>query len=152
MKFHIVAIFFLVFTNTIIFSQINSNSGAISTSMAGLNASNDNIWSINNNIGQLSNLETTCASLSVYQPFMLSDFTTAGLAFGLPTESGVFGLSYSNYGNKYLQFHTAGLGYSMLFNDNFSGGVKLSLVPRPILFLCQITIKSLYRNNLQSPC
>ena len=35
-------------------AQLFQDAGAISTSMAGLNANNNNVWSVNNNIGQLS--------------------------------------------------------------------------------------------------
>ena len=50
-------------------AQLFQDAGAISTSMAGLNTNNNNVWSVNNNIGQLSKLENATISISSFQPF-----------------------------------------------------------------------------------
>ncbi len=126
MKKHLLSLFFLILSPIILNAQLIFNSGAISTSMAGLNSSSSNVWSVNNNIGQLSNMEFSTASLSVFQPFLVSDLTTSSIAIGILSKSGGFGISYSNYGNEFLQFHSAGFGYSMSLNDLFSGGLKIN--------------------------
>ena len=41
-------------------------------------------------------------------------------------KNGCFGISYSNYGNEFLQFHSTGFGYSMALNDQLSGGLKIN--------------------------
>ena len=59
----------IIFSQSIYIGQLLQNSGAFSTSIAGLDVNNENIWSINNNIGQLSKLEKTTISISSFQPF-----------------------------------------------------------------------------------
>lgn len=119
-----ISIFFLSFLNTT--AQVLENSGAYSTSMAGLNVNNIDVWSINNNIGQLSNLKESGVSANLFQPFLLNDFNTASLVLGLKTGNGAFGLNYSNYGNEFLQIHNTGLGYSLQLGENLQSGIKLN--------------------------
>ena len=96
------SIFFLTNLNTT--AQVLENNGASSTSMAGLNVNNIDVWSTNNNIGQLSNLKESAVSVNLFQPFLLNDFNTASLVLGLKTGNGAFGLNYSNYGNEFYKF------------------------------------------------
>ena len=35
-------------------------------------------------------------------------------------------MNYSNYGNEYYQYHTAGIGYSMNLGKNISAGLKMN--------------------------
>jgi len=107
-------------------AQFFENGGAISTSMAGLNANSANVWSVNNNVGQLANLENATISVGIFQPFLMSDFATGSLVFGVPVKNGAFGLSYSNYGNQYIQFHSSGLAYSMNLGENLQSGIKFN--------------------------
>ena len=102
MKNYIITFLFFGISPLILKSQMIFNHGAVSTSMAGLNATSVNVWSVNNNIGQLANLEYTTISGSVFQPFLISDFNTSNLAVGIISKSGGFGISYSNYGNEFL--------------------------------------------------
>jgi len=117
-------IILLCFSNNLL-AQIN-NQGAISTSMAGANVTEINIWSINNNISNIAYIEQAQFGVSVNNRFLLSGLTTGTVAFALPRKTGTFGVSYSNYGNTYYQQHTAGFGYAMKFGDNFSGGLKIN--------------------------
>ena len=123
--FSIILLFLSSILTSNLLAQIN-NQGAVSTSMAGANATEINIWSINNNISNIAYLEHSQFGISVNNRFLLSELTTGTIAFAIPSKTGVFGVSYSNYGNKYYQQHTAGLGYAMKFGDNFSGGLKIN--------------------------
>ena len=95
----------IIFFHSQIISQLFQNSGAFSTAMAGLDVNNENVWSINNNIGQLSKIENSSISISSFQPFLINDFTTSNFVYGLPTKKGALGVNYSNSGNKHLQMH-----------------------------------------------
>ena len=119
-----ISIFFLTYLNTT--AQVLENSGASSTSMAGLNVNSKNVWSTNNNIGQLSNLEESAVSVNLFQPFLLNDFNTASLVLALKTSNGAFGLNYSNYGNEFLQIHNTGIGYSLKLGENLQSGIKIN--------------------------
>ena len=119
-----ISIFFLTYLNTT--AQVLENSGASSTSMAGLNVNSINVWSTNNNIGQLSNLEESAVSVNLFQPFLLNDFNTASLVLALKTSNGAFGLNYSNYGNEFLQIHNTGIGYSLKLGENLQSGIKIN--------------------------
>lgn len=107
-------------------AQLFQDAGAISTSMAGLNTNNNNVWSVNNNIGQLSKLENATISISSFQPFLIKDFTTSNIVLGMPVGNGAFGFNYSNSGNKYLQMHNLGIGYSKKLGSNFHSGIKIN--------------------------
>lgn len=126
MKYYSIFFSFLILSCFNIKGQIIENGGANSTSMAGLNVNNADVWSTNNNIGQLANIEKSSVSISVFQPFLLKDFSTANLAFGLVTNSGAFGFNYSNYGNEFLQVHNAGFGYSLSLGQQLQSGIKIN--------------------------
>ena len=106
--------------------QIFQNSGALSTSMSGLNVNNEDIWSVNNNISQLSKIKKPELSISSFQPFLIKDFTTSSIVFGLPTKKGAFGMNFSTNGNKHLQMHNVGFGYSQKLGENIQSGIKLN--------------------------
>ena len=110
------------------FSQLLENGGASSTAMAGLNVNSKNVWSINNNIGQLADIKSSAISINLFQPFLLKDFNTSSIAIGIKTKNGAFGINYSNYGNEFLQIHSSGFGYSMKLNEVFKSGIKLNHV------------------------
>jgi hypothetical protein len=54
--------------------------------MSGLNVNNEDIWSVNNNISQLAKIKKPRLSISSFQPFLVKDFTTSSIVFGLPTK------------------------------------------------------------------
>jgi len=126
MKKHLLPLLVFILSPILTNAQLVFNNGATSTAMAGLNSTTSNVWSVNNNIGQLSNMKFSAASISIFQPFLVSDFTTSSIAIGVLSKNGCFGISYSNYGNEFLQFHSTGFGYSMLLNDQLSGGLKIN--------------------------
>ena len=109
-----------------LYSQLIQDQGAVSTSMAGLNVTENNLWSINNNVGNLATLESTQAGLSVNNRFLISDLISGTIAFAIPLNNKAIGINYSNFGNENYQYHTAGIGYSMTLGDHVSAGVKFN--------------------------
>ena len=65
------------------YCQLIESAGPNSTALAGLNANNVDVWSINYNVGQLQNLERSSIAVSFHQPFLLSDFTIVPGNFNL---------------------------------------------------------------------
>ena len=51
-------------------------------------------WSVNNNISQLSKIKNPELSISSFQPFLVKDFTTSSIVFGVPTKKGAFGMNF----------------------------------------------------------
>ena len=119
-------ILFYCFSFQYSFTQIIRNSGPISTSMAGINVNNIDTWSINNNIGQLVNMEHSAIGVNVFQPFLMTEFTSSNLVLGFRRSKKAFGFNYSNYGNEFLQINNAGFGYSMKLSNEFQSGIKLN--------------------------
>tara|TARA_B100001287_G_C22673858_1_gene526639 strand:+ start:1091 stop:1900 length:810 start_codon:yes stop_codon:yes gene_type:complete len=107
-------------------AQVLQNSGPSSTAMAGLNVNSANLWSLNNNIGQLVNINSSEIGVSFYQPFILKEFTTSNLLLGIKINNKAFGLNYSNFGNEFLQINCGGFGYSMKLGENLQSGIKLN--------------------------
>lgn len=126
MKFTLLLISIFNLITLCTFSQFIENSGAESSSMAGLDVNNNNVWSVNNNIGQLANIEKSSISINLFQPFLLKDFNTASLALAIKTKNGSFGFNYSNYGNEFLQTHASGIGYSLKLGESLQSGIKLN--------------------------
>ena len=108
------------------YCQLIESAGPNSSGLAGLNANNVDVWSINYNVGQLQNLERSSIAVSFHQPFLLSDFTTANMVLAICSKKGTFGLNYSNYGNEYFQINSTGFGYAMQLGENITSGVKLN--------------------------
>ena len=106
--------------------QLIASSGPNSTALAGLDANNVDVWSINYNMGQLQHLEKSTIGISFHQPFLLSDFTTTNVVVGICSKKGAFGINYSNYGNDYFQINSTGFGYAMKLGENISSGIKLN--------------------------
>jgi hypothetical protein len=94
--------------------------------MAGLNVTECNLWSVNNNIGNLASLQTTQVGISINNRFLISDLSTGTLAFAIPFNKKAIGINYSNFGNENYQYHTAGLGYSMELGEHITAGMKLN--------------------------
>ena len=126
MKKTFVLLLLIIISNFHLYGQIVHDQGAVSTSMAGLNVTESNLWSINNNIGNLADLENKQVGISINNRFLVPDLTTGTLAFALPFNNKAIGINYSNYGNENYQYHTAGLGYSMKLGEHVSAGMKLN--------------------------
>ena len=60
--------------------QIFQNSGALSTSMSGLNVNNEDIWSVNNNISQLSKIKKQDL-LYLIQILTIQEYTVTKMMF-----------------------------------------------------------------------
>ena len=52
------------------YCQLIESAGPNSSGLAGLNANNVDVWSINYNVGQLQNLERSSIAVSFHQPFL----------------------------------------------------------------------------------
>lgn len=108
------------------FSQVIFDQGAISNSLAGANITLSDVWSVNNNIGNLSQLQNSQIGISLNNRFLIPDFTTSTIVFALPFDDKALGINYSNFGNVNYQIHKAGIGYAMKLGKNISGGIKMN--------------------------
>jgi len=126
MKKTYLSFFFIFILSFHLKSQVIHDQGAVSTSMAGLNVTENNLWSINNNVGNLAGLNNTQVGISINNRFLLSDLITGTIAFALPFNNKAIGVNYSNFGNENYQYHTAGVGYSMKLGEHISAGMKLN--------------------------
>ncbi len=123
-KYSTTLLFFLICH--LYFCQNVFDQGAISTSICGANVTQNDLWSINNNIGSLANIENMALGVSINNRFLISDYSTGTLAFALPIKNGAFGVNYSNFGNENYAIHSSGIGYSMGLGKNISAGIKIN--------------------------
>ena len=70
--------------------------------------------------------EGLASGLGSFQPFLIKDFSTSNIVLGMPVSEGAFGVNYSNSGNKHLQMHNLGIGYSKKMGSNFYSGIKVN--------------------------
>lgn len=107
-------------------SQMIYDQGAISSSMAGLYVTEVNLSSVNNNIGNLADLENTQVGVNINNRFLMPELTTGSIVFAVPFNKSAVGINYSNFGNQFFQYHSAGICYSMKLGKKLSGGIKLN--------------------------
>ena len=75
--------------------------GAISSSMAGLYVTEVNLSSVNNNIGNLADLENTQVGVNINNRFLMPELTTGSIVFAVPFNKSAVGINYSNFGNQF---------------------------------------------------
>ena len=76
MKKTYLSFFFIFILSFHLKSQVIYDQGAVSTSMAGLNVTENNLWSINNNVGNLAGLINTQVGISINNRFLLKKVVT----------------------------------------------------------------------------
>ncbi|MBN3583500.1 hypothetical protein JYB64_13960 [Algoriphagus aestuarii] len=86
--------------------------GAKSQSMGNLKVNLQDAWSVFNNIGGLDRIKSSQVSLGVDTRYGLKELSTTGVAAGIKTEIGTFGLGLTRFGGKLFNQQMLGVGFS----------------------------------------
>ncbi len=99
--------------------------GARAAGMGNITSVTSGFWSAQNNQAGLANYKNISAGIYYENRFMIKALGLKAVGFVLPTKSGVFGLSYSNFGYSLYNENKIGLAYAKSFGENISAGIQL---------------------------
>lgn len=106
-------------------SDIQLPAGGRSSGLGNASVALSDFWSIQNNQAGLGSLQSIAASFYYQNRFLVSELGSGAFGLVLPTQSGVFGLSYRNFGYSQYQETKIGLAYGRQFGERFSAGLQI---------------------------
>ena len=126
MKFYTFLFTFLLFFGGKNFASNGNNIiGARAAGMGNITTVTSGFWSLYNNQAGLANYKNISAGIYYENRFMLQALSLKALGFVIPTNSGVFGVSYSNFGYSIYNENKLGLAYAKSFGKKISVGIQL---------------------------
>lgn len=115
-----------LFTQTSSFSQIaNLSTGAQTAGMAGTSVAYENVWASFNNPAMLARIESIHAGVNYENRFLVRELGISSIAAVLPTQPGVFGLAFSQFGSNLYSQSFLGLAFGRSFGERLQAGVRL---------------------------
>lgn len=99
--------------------------GAGSGGMAGTSAAIKNDWAAFNNPANLYAIEQFTAGVNYENRFLVRELGISSLTAVLPTEYGVFGLAFNQFGSNLYSQSFLGLAYGRSFGKRIHAGVRL---------------------------
>ena len=103
----------------------NTPIGGRSAAIANSSVTLSDFWSVQNNQAGLADFSHMAVGLYYENRFMVKELSLRSGAFVLPTNSGVFGLSYNYFGYSKYNEQKIGLAYARAFGEYFSMGLQL---------------------------
>lgn len=103
----------------------NTPAGGRSSAMGSASVAISDFWSVHNNQAGLAGFTSTAAGIYFENQYMLKELSRKSLAFVLPSRTGVFGVSYNNFGSVLYNESKIGLAFARRFGGNFSAGIQL---------------------------
>ncbi|MCX6230694.1 MAG: hypothetical protein NTZ33_04050 [Bacteroidetes bacterium] len=122
-SFHL--FFLLFFTFQIFAANENTCNGGRSAAMGGASVTLADFWAINNNQAGIANIKNAKAGIYFENRFLLKELSYKSLAFLYPTQSGILGFNYHQFGYNAYKEQKIGLSYARSFSKNFSAGLQL---------------------------
>ena len=101
-------------------SDIQTPTGGRGNGMGNASVALNDFWSLQNNQAGLANFQSIAASFYYQNRFLLSELGLKSFGFTLPTRTGVFGLSYQNFGYSQYNETKVGLAFGKSFGERFS--------------------------------
>jgi len=127
MKQPLLAVFLLVFSLRGYAQTSDFPIGARSAGMANASVTLTDIWAVHHNQAALVGIEQAGVAAYYENRFLLSNMNLQGATAVLPTpKAGVFGISYSRFGNKLFNQSRYGFAYGKRLWKFLSVGLQLS--------------------------
>lgn len=102
-----------------------SSGGARSAGMGGAAAGLKGFWSLQNNQAGLAALDAFTVGTFYENRFLINELGFKSIGMALPTATGTFGLSLSQFGYTCYSENKIGLAYAREFTEDFSAGIQL---------------------------
>jgi hypothetical protein len=103
----------------------NTPAGGRSAAMGSASVALCDFWSVHNNQSGLAGFTDIAAGAYFENRFLLKEMSRKVVAVVLPSRSGVFGLSFNNFGSSLYSENKVGLAFGRTFGSNFSAGLQL---------------------------
>lgn len=103
----------------------NTPTGGRSSAMGTASVAVSDFWSVHNNQAGLAGFTNMAAGIYFENRYLMKELSRKAGAFVLPSRSGVFGLSYENFGSTLYNESKIGLAFARSFGSNFSAGIQL---------------------------
>ena len=103
----------------------NTPIGGRSSAMGTASVAVNDFWSVHNNQAGLAGFTNIAAGIYFENRYLMKELSQKSLAFVLPSRSGVFGVSYNNFGSTLYNETKIGLAFARSFGSNFSAGLQL---------------------------
>ncbi len=116
----------LLFPTVLLAGNDNNHHGGRSAGLGHTSVTLSDVWSTHHNQAGLGWLTNPEMGVFYQNRFLIKEMSYMGGAFALPTNSGTFGLSYSNFGYSLYGESKTGLAYGMKFSDRVAGGIQVN--------------------------
>ena len=110
---------------SIAFSIENYPTGARALGLSNAFVSFSDTWSIFHNQAGLANLTTVSAGVFYESLFQIDELSLVAGSLVLPSNSGNFGVSFSQFGKGTFKENKFGLAFAKQLGDNFFAGIQL---------------------------
>jgi len=100
--------------------------GAEQAAMGSAAVAQPGLWALGHNPAGLAQLERPAVGLFAENRFLLPELSTGTLAGALPTRSGVFGLSFSQFGYSLYSQSRLGLAFAKQLGQGLGAAVQLN--------------------------
>lgn len=128
LKYLIISFLSLLLASSTLLGGIDKlPAGAVANSMAGISATETNLWSAWNNQAGLTTIETIQLGWYTELPYGLSELQNSGLALAVPTSNmGTFALNINYFGYNLYNESAFGLAYGKKLSENTSVGIGIN--------------------------
>jgi hypothetical protein len=103
----------------------NTPAGGRSAGMGSASVALSDFWAVHNNQAGLAGFTDIAAGAYFENRFMMKELSRKVVAVAMPSRSGVFGLSFDNFGSSLYSENKVGLAFGRSFGSNFSAGIQL---------------------------
>ncbi len=99
--------------------------GGRSAGMANASVTSTDFWSLSSNQAGIASIQNFSAGIYYENRFGIKELGLKAGAVVMPTNSGVFALSITNFGYSLYNENKIGLAYARNFSNKFSAGIQL---------------------------
>ena len=125
MKRFILIVNLLFIANFYLYSIDNYPSGARSLALSHASVSFSDVWSTFHNQAGLTNISKISAGFYYESKFLVDELSYTAGSLILPTSSGSFGISFSQFGKGTYKENKIGLAFSKPLSEKLSAGIQL---------------------------
>ncbi len=122
---HIVVLLFILLFSRVGAQNLLNTSGAKAEGMGNAAVTNDDAWSLYNNVGGLASVDNTAILVSYKNRFGLKELSTISAGGVIPFDFGIVGVSITHFGSNIFSQNNIGLAYGNKFG-NTSLGIKVN--------------------------
>jgi len=125
MKFLCSFIFITLFALNTQGGNDDTPAGGRSAGMGSASVALNDFWAVHNNQAGLAGFTDIAAGVYFENRFLMKELSRKVVAVVMPSRSGVFGLTFDNFGSSLYSENKVGLAFARSFGSNLSAGIQL---------------------------